>query len=394
MQAWNTFNSRGDLLIDFSSSTGPLVSAAWMGTVLVLFGIFLPHSGDFTRFLHRIAGSYFLFSLWSIVHGSFFRISDVQDVSFFDGFQQDSVSFRLFFLYSTSLLIMFFFGMSSRYLFSKRTPREFALLVLFMHFGGLFIFRFSTFIDIFLGLEIVTLASYVLVAFERQNRFSTYAGIQYFLVGSVPSARILLGFSFFYLYGGTLVVQDLDLRLNTADIFVQNNFFTAYSTASTNITTQGTSVFFARDSINSEFVSNNFGSIKGLESVNNVSIIIENAINQLTFFSSNDRDYLVSTTIPYSSITIRGFLFILFNLFFKITAAPFHFWAPSVYGKAPIPSVTFLSIYSKVRVFFFRYILLLGFLHFANVFILFLFLFSGILSIFVGRIGAFLEKRM
>lgn len=389
MWAWNNFNSRGDLLIDFSSSTGPLVSAAWMGTVLILFGIFTPHSGDFTRFLHRIAGSYFLFSLWSMVHGSFFRISAVQEISVFDTFQQDSMSFRIFFIYSTSILIIFFFGMASRYLFSKRTPREFALLVLFMHFGGLFIFRFSTFMDIFLGLEMVTLASYVLVAFERQNRFSTYAGIQYFLVGSVPSARILLGFSFFYLYGGTLVVQDLDLRLNTADIFVNNNCFNVHSTSQEN------SVFFATRSVTSE--NNFFGSVNRLDTVsisNEVSNSLEKAISQLTFFSSNDRDYLIATTIPYTSMTIRGFLFILFNLFFKITSAPFHFWAPSVYGKAPIPSMTFLSIYSKVRVFFFRYILLLGFLHFANVFILFTFLFAGLLSIFVGRIGAFLEKRI
>jgi len=69
--------------------------------------------------------------------------------------------------------------------------------------------------DIFLALERVTLASYVIVTFERQNRFSTYAGVQYFILGSLPSARLLLAFGLFYLQGGSVALQDLDLLFNT-----------------------------------------------------------------------------------------------------------------------------------------------------------------------------------
>jgi len=69
--------------------------------------------------------------------------------------------------------------------------------------------------DIFLGLEIVTLASYVLITFERQNRFSTYAGIQYFILGSLPSAMLLIAFGLFYLQGGSVAIQDLDMLFNT-----------------------------------------------------------------------------------------------------------------------------------------------------------------------------------
>ena len=85
-----------------------------------------------------------------------------------------------------------------------------------MHLGGLFALRFSTFRDILLGLERRTLGSYVLATFERQSRFSTYAGVQYFLVGSLPSARLLLSFALFYLQGGSLVLQDLDLLFTSA----------------------------------------------------------------------------------------------------------------------------------------------------------------------------------
>lgn len=367
----------GDVLTDFASSTGPLVSSAWMGTVLIIYGLFISHTGEFTRFLHRMGGGLFLFSLWSLYHGSFLRRSSIQDFSFFDSMQQDSVFFRLFFFYSTLILVLFFFGRSSRHVLSKRTPREFRLLILFMHFGGIFLFRFSTFIDLFLAFEIVTLASYVLVSFERQNRFSTYVGIQYFLVGSIPSARILLGFSFFYLYGGSLVIQDLDLRLNTSESFRNSTFTSLYQ--------QNTILLAA-------FFSNDLS--ESTDTLGNFMPFIENELNSSTFFPENTRDSLFSSTISYTTITRRGFLFIIFNLFFKLTAAPFHFWAPSVYGKAPIASVTFLSIYSKVRVFFFIYSLLSGFLSFASSIILFLFIFSGLLSVFVGRVGAFVEKRI
>lgn len=206
-----------NFLIGFHSSAGLLVSAACIGTVLLAFGLFLQHTGAFTAFLHRLGGAYFLFSLWTRGHGSFLRFSSMTEFSSFDLIVEDSVLFRLFFFYSTLLVAIFFLGSSTRFILSKRTPREFPLLVLFIHLGGLILLRFSTFIDLLLALEIVTLASYVLVSFERQNRFSTYAGIQYFLVGSVPSARLLLGFSFFYLAGGSLVLQDLDLLFSSYD---------------------------------------------------------------------------------------------------------------------------------------------------------------------------------
>lgn len=89
---------------------------------------------------------------------------------------------------------------------------------------------------------------------------------------------------------------------------------------------------------------------------------------------------------------MRALFFLFFNLLFKLTAAPFHVWAPSVYGKAPLASVTFLSIYSKTRVLFLLFKLLTTFLHSFSFFTLIFLIFCGVLSIFVGRVGAFSEK--
>lgn len=362
---------RGDVFIDFASSTGSLVSSAWMGIVFLFFGLFISHTGEFTRFLHHVGGSYFLFSIWTNFHGSFFRSSSVHGFGFFETIQADSVFFRLFFFYRTLLLVIFFFGISTRFFLSKRASREFTLLILFIHIGGLFRIRFYTFIDLLLALETITLASYVLASFERQNRFSTYGGIQYFLVGSIPSARFLLGFAFFYFQGGSLVIQDLDLLFNSVSFYVQSFFFS-----------------FAEQSFLEHNLFFNSNEVLATTALN----IDWSQYEKTSFFDFYDIEFLFSSRNPYTTVSFRGFLFVFFNLLFKITAAPFHFWAPSVYSKIPVVSVTFLSIYSKVRIFFFRYSLLTGFLHFFSFVILFVFLFSGILSVLMGRIGALTEK--
>jgi NADH:ubiquinone oxidoreductase subunit 2 (subunit N) len=43
---------------------------------------------------------------------------------------------------------------------------------------------------------------YIIIISERKNRFSNFAGIQYFILGSFPSARLVLSFGLFYLQSG------------------------------------------------------------------------------------------------------------------------------------------------------------------------------------------------
>lgn len=274
-----------------------------MGTVLLTYGLFISHTGEFTRFLHRRGGAYFVYSLGSPSHAYFFQSSSITDFFFLETIQEDSIFFHLFFYYSTFLRVMFFFGRSTRYAFTKRTPREFPILILFVYLGGLFLLRFSTFIDLLLALETITLASYVLVAFERQNRYSTYASIQYFLVGSIPSARFLLGLAFFYLQGGSLVIQDLDLFFSGRERYSQSLFF-SFSQENLVLFNQ----VFSGDNfkLENEVLASNFGS-------------------DVSFFGENRSEAFFSTRVSTTTLSRRGFLFICFNLFFKMTAAPFHF---------------------------------------------------------------------
>ena len=55
---------------------------------------------------------------------------------------------------------------------------------------------------------------------------------------------------------------------------------------------------------------------------------------------------IAATPLPHSLVII-SLLLVLVGFGFKISAAPFHFWAPDVYEGAPTPVAGFLSTASK-----------------------------------------------
>jgi len=215
--------------------------------------------------------------------------------------QEESLYFRLFFIYSTLTVAIFFFGVAYRFFLSKRGRLEFPILLLFIHFGGLFALRRHTFRDRLIALERVTLASYVFVTFERQNRFSTYAGVQYFILGSFPSARLLLAFALFYLQSGSRAFQDRDRFFNT-------NYDLTGIHASQNV--------FKLDYLVAVEESLGTSSLSYLET--------EVAQSFLHFFPREQIENLSSSLNSVNSRSVRALLFLFFNFFFKITAAPFH----------------------------------------------------------------------
>lgn len=62
---------------------------------------------------------------------------------------------------------------------------------------------------------------------------------------------------------------------------------------------------------------------------------------------------LITIGIAEQEIAIAGILVLLAiaGLLFKISAAPFHIWAPDAYEKAPTPALSFLSVAPKIAAF-------------------------------------------
>ena len=366
------FSSNFLLLITTFSFT----AISLVAVTLLLISICIPPSGESTCFLQRISAIYFIYYLWLENTGIFFRFSNWVTQTQLNSIileirQEDSVYYRFFFIFSLVFAVIFFYGVSERFFIVKKGITEFPILIFFILFGGFFAMRLYTFIDLLIALEIVTLASYVLVTFERQNRFSTYSGVQYFILGSLPSARLLLSFGFFYLQGGSLVRQDLDLLFNTA--FSKQDFIEIK--------------FNCSDYFIYEYIIE-------LGSVDSPWFSISN-ISEIGYYFSDVEIYsIINARNPINALTLIALIFLFFNFIFKLTAAPFHIWAPNIYGKAPIVAVMFLSIYYKRLIFFLFFKFINTFLYSFEFFINNFLLTSGIFSILIGRIGAFMEKNI
>lgn len=83
----------------------------------------------------------------------------------------------------------------------------FSLLGIFVMIAG------NNFLVIYLGLELLTLSSYALVALRRDHAASTEAAMKYFVLGALASGFLLYGLSMLYGATGTLMINELPQQL-------------------------------------------------------------------------------------------------------------------------------------------------------------------------------------
>jgi NADH-quinone oxidoreductase subunit N len=80
---------------------------------------------------------------------------------------------------------------------------EFPVLMLFATAGMLMMISANDLISLYLGLELQSLALYVVAAFQRDSLRSTEAGLKYFVLGALSSGMLLYGASLIYGFAGT-----------------------------------------------------------------------------------------------------------------------------------------------------------------------------------------------
>ncbi len=95
--------------------------------------------------------------------------------------------------------------LGGRYLRIHRIERgEYYALLLFAQIGAMVFARASSGLGFFVGLELMSLALYGLVAFRRTSVRSVEAGLKYFFAGSLAGAIGLFGFALLYVATGSL----------------------------------------------------------------------------------------------------------------------------------------------------------------------------------------------
>jgi len=90
---------------------------------------------------------------------------------------------------------------------------EFYVLALFAMLGQMVMISGSNFLSVYLGVELMSLSLYALVAMRRDNIKATEAAMKYFILGALASGFLLYGMSMLYGATGTL-----DLRAVSAAV--------------------------------------------------------------------------------------------------------------------------------------------------------------------------------
>jgi NADH-quinone oxidoreductase subunit N len=81
---------------------------------------------------------------------------------------------------------------------------EYPILIVLSTIGMLMVISANDLIALYLGLELLSLSSYVIAAFDRDNVRSTEAGLKYFVLGALSSGMLLYGASLVYGFTGSV----------------------------------------------------------------------------------------------------------------------------------------------------------------------------------------------
>jgi NADH-quinone oxidoreductase subunit N len=142
--------------------------------------------------------------------------SDVRVLAFNDLFVQDAMAdvLKLF------ILIISFgvFVYSREYLQQRNIFKgEFYVLGLFSIVGMMLMVSANNLLMLYLGLELLSLCLYALVAFNRDNGNASEAAMKYFVLGAIASGMLLYGMSILYGLSGSLQLSEIAQAVSQAD---------------------------------------------------------------------------------------------------------------------------------------------------------------------------------
>ncbi len=127
---------------------------------------------------------------------------------FHDMFVDDLMAdvLKLFCYLSVSMMLVY----SRNYLMARGLfTGEFMALSLFSLLGMMVMISASHFLTLYLGLELLSLSLYAMVALQRDSGVATEAAMKYFILGALASGLLLYGMSMLYGATGTLQVNEV-----------------------------------------------------------------------------------------------------------------------------------------------------------------------------------------
>lgn len=136
------------------------------------------------------------------------------DIStYFSAFALDDLAlyFKTIIVISAILTVM----ISFKYVNEKiRSVGEFYSLLCMATIGAMLVASANEMITLYLGIELLSISSYILACFNKDNLKSTESSLKYFIVGGLSSALLLYGFSLLFGLTGTTEFPQLSALLD------------------------------------------------------------------------------------------------------------------------------------------------------------------------------------
>lgn len=114
------------------------------------------------------------------------------------------------------LKLMTFLGTSIMLVYTRQYMQqrgmfrgEYYAMVLFALLGMMIMISGQSLLTIYMGLELLSLCLYALVAFDRDNAKATEAAMKYFVLGALASGMLLYGMSMIYGMTGSLNIREI-----------------------------------------------------------------------------------------------------------------------------------------------------------------------------------------
>ena len=204
---------------------------------------------------------------------------------------------------------------------------EYVIIILLSILGLFLLCSANDFLTVYLGMELQSLSFYLLAAFKRRSSYAVDAGLKYFILGSLSSSLFLFGVSYLYGIFGSINFDDLK-KLSLISVVANPEYRFPLEVVVTNLAKPvypGCGECHLKQMIFMMFA---------------VEILVPQ-IQKLLNLNLLEMSYGITASM----------LFIFFSLFFKLSLAPFHLWAPDVYENSPSSSSFFFAVVPKIAIF-------------------------------------------
>lgn len=238
------------------------------------------------------------------------------------------------------LIIFVAFIYSREYLRDRNMLKgEYFVLGLFAALGMMVMVSAYSLLTIYLGLELLSLSLYAMVAMQRESQRASEAAMKYFVLGALASGMLLYGMSILYGFTGSLNLATVTQTVSK--IADEHSALATVAPLLSEIKDENIAVIAIGQRI-SESSESNFAlaTVAQILSNNTDNQVAIAAIDELV--NQNTQDYM---------ILVFGLAFIVIGLAFKLGAVPFHMWIPDVYQGAPTAVTLFVASAPKIAAF-------------------------------------------